>query len=219
MKLVKIAAALAAAFAAHAASAAVITVTVDDFSTATTAGAVTSTGTSTWASGAPNNVFSVSNTLFGTGTVTLTYNPGLLALPTGATNAQIMYTVVANDKTNLTENASAVNTVTANGSASNYTVVPPAVETVAPYTAGANIVLTFTSTATRAWEIAIDDLKVTYECGAAVEPTTFSSIGAFNVSMARNQSSCVPVPVPGSLALLGLGGFAAAFAARRRQVK
>jgi hypothetical protein len=219
MKLSKIAVSLAMVGAAQAASAGVITVIVDDFNSgsggtfvATPAGSVTGT---VFSVGAGNNVFTVSANAIVGGGATLSYTPGV-TLPANAGVASLSYDMVFS---NLGNPNSILNQVTANGTSTNYGYVGgpsgnPTITTAVAYTSGANIVLNFVDNRALSWDLAIDNIKVSFNCNAVAD-TTYNSISAY----VTGSSSLRCVPEPGSMALLGLGGIAAAFAARRRIFK
>ncbi len=221
MKLSKIALSLASALATSAAMAAPITVLIDDYNyfagplAATLPNASTALGpngaTWLWTSVTPDNAFNRAATSVGmngsafifnnpvdvTSAGTLSYLAGFNYAVLGGTagTGSFNYSVVSNDL--------GAGTITpASGTA---------------YVSGAAINLAFSSSGTKAWDASIDQLGVTFECAnsASLQGTTFK-IGDLKAG------ACTPpvrVPVPGSLALLGLGGIALGLVARRRSIK
>jgi hypothetical protein len=224
MKLSKIALSLAAALATSAAMAAPITVVIDDYNyfagpLFVPAGALPSASTALGANGAtwvwtaisPDNAFNRAATSVGmnnsafifnnpvdvTAAGTLSYLAGFNYVALGGTagTGTFSYTTVTNDLS--------AGTITPTSGSS--------------YISGAAINLAFSSSGTKAWDVSIDQLGVTFECAnsANIKGTTFK-IGDLAAG------ACTPpvtVPVPGSLALLGLGGIALGLVARRRSIK
>jgi hypothetical protein len=230
MKLSKLMAALSVGLMAQAASAAVITVIVDDFngngtsqaglflpftSPATaglTAGGVYTPGLAQSLAYLANGSFNFAAGVDVGATGTLSYNlnlgvnnPGVNYTAIGgvAGTGKVVYTVVDSDLANNTINGNSVNVIQS-----------PATQIFADnYASNAIISLVFNGTTTRAWDVAIDSIGVSFECGApgAAREITLAQLA---------QLSCrTAVPVPGSLALLGLGGIAAGLISRRRATK
>jgi hypothetical protein len=223
MKLSKLMAALSVGFMAQAASAAVITVIVDDFngggpsqaglflpftSPATaglTAGGVYTPGVAQSLAYLANGSFNFAAGVDVGATGTLSYNPGVNYAAIGGVvgSGKVVYTVVDSDLSGNTINGNPVNVIQS-----------PATQIFADtYASNATISLVFNGTTTRAWDVAIDSIGVSFECGApgAAREITLAQFA---------QLSCrTAVPVPGSLALLGLGGIAAGLISRRRATK
>jgi hypothetical protein len=231
MKILKLVSAVAIALASQAASAGVIQVMVDDFNgvgpitsasptsvglasggtfefltgaffngTTTSGVAIPNAGLTSSVNNGGNGVLSVSADAGYTYTARLTYAPGIV-LPTGAT-AQLTYNVVRSDQ--------------AGGSITPGGVVP--VGDSGPYLGsytGGNIVLNFASNATRAWDFSLDLLQLNINCANEANTTGAISIADYT-RLYGQKTSCANVPVPGSLALLGLGGIAAGLVSRRR---
>jgi MYXO-CTERM domain-containing protein len=227
MKLTKLMASLGFAFAAQATSAATITVIIDDFngtgtsmtglyapfssSGLTAGGAYTSASTFTLAyvQGGYFNLAVGTNALT---TGTLSYNPGINYNYFGGTNGQVLFTLADTDQ------AGGI----VNGHITPIIDIPATIIYQNAYTNNASIDIVFNSAATKAWDVAIDNVSVSFDCAAARDNATLSL--SQYLSIAENQSSagiCTPsqVPLPGSLGLLGLGGLAAGFVSRRRVQK
>ena len=220
MKLLKIASAIALGLVGQVASAGVITVTVDDFSIAAfnQAGNNNRTGTFTAGSGTASTgglvadfptapVLGISVDAFaGPTTYKLGYDG--IALPGGATPGSVIFTVLRNNFGG--DNGGTANTVNLNGGANTALPSPTANVTLSPYAGGA-FSLTFNNPPTRTWDILIDNVSVSFNCATAKDQSI--SLAQFN----DTKISCTNnVPVPGSLALLGLGGLVAGLLSRRR---
>jgi MYXO-CTERM domain-containing protein len=215
LKFSKLAASLAFGLAAQAASAGVITVIVDDFATdpgrsgsftagSGTAGVVNDSGYVT----SPVYSIAVGQTPTTGSTYTLGY--GAIALPTGAT-ATYGFTLLSSDADeNGTPNK-------ANGTNLNIAQTQNTAVNLGAYTGGA-ISIVFNQIATRSWDIVIDNVALQVTCGdASVKDQTLSLTGY--ASFLKGNGGACGVPTPGPLALLGLGGLAAAFVTRRRTSK
>lgn len=230
MKLSKIALSLAMVGAVQAASAGVITVIVDDFNTAgvrpfvasngsLTFGVVDSTTGVGFVGNNANGVFSVNAGSFIGGSGTLTYTPGVV-LPANALGATLNYSMVFSNLGNPNP-PPILNIIEANGTTTNYGAVGglsgnPAISTAVAYTSGDNIVLKFVDNRAVSWDLAIDNVGVSFVCNSVADKT-YTSISDYTSVLRGQGIQCVPEP--GSMALLGLGGIAAAFAARRRIFK
>lgn len=225
MKLLKLVSAVAVALASQAASAGVIQVLVDDFnglgpitsnsptSTGLAAGgtfafltanngaavAIPSAGLTSSVNDGGSGRFAVNAANEYTYTASLTYTPGL-TLAAGAT-ATLQYNVVTSDL--------------GGGSITPGGVVPAGGAAFLPSYTGGNIVLNFASNATKSWDFSLDLLQINVTCANEASTTGTISIADYN-RLYGSKTSCANVPVPGSLALLGLGGIAAGLVSRRR---
>ncbi len=226
MKILKLVSAVAVALASQAASAGVIQVMVDDFngvgpitsasptSTGLAAGgsfsfltaandggavAIPSAGLTSSVNDGGSGRFAVNAADGYTYTARLTYTPGL-TLAAGAT-ATLAYTVVTSDL--------------GGGSITPGGIVPAGGAAFLPSYTGGNIVLNFASNATKSWDFSLDMLQINVTCANENSTTGPISIADYN-RLYGQKTSCANVPVPGSLALLGLGGIAAGLVSRRR---
>jgi hypothetical protein len=226
MKLSKLLVAISAAFVAQTASAGVITVLVDDFSAnlnGRTMAFSVGSGTSTIESqGAyPTSPFlnisvgatSTNPDNSNTSTFSLGYTG--FALPTGASAGTVTFAALYNGFGGQTPVPNTVGlgvpTTVNLVNATNFTAAGLGpFTTVGGYNGGA-ITILFNSPSTRSWDILIDNVSASFNCGAVADATV--SISQY----AAGNYRCVPVP--GSLALLGMGGLAAGLLARRRAAK
>jgi hypothetical protein len=224
MKLSKIALSLAALLATGAAMAAPITVIIDDYNYSAgpsfvPAGALPSAAVSlggngatwVWNSITPDTTFNRGSTAVGMNGTAFTFStPAADVVATGTLSYLSGF------------NYAALGGTAGTGSFS-YTIVTSDLSgTITPvsgsaYVSGAAINLAFNASLTKSWDVSIDQLGVSFECAnsANLKGTTFK-IGDLAAG------ACTPpvtVPVPGSLALLGLGGIALGLVARRRSIK
>jgi hypothetical protein len=225
MKILKLVSAVAVALASQAASAGVIQVMVDDFNgvgpitsnSPTSAGlaaggtfeflsanngaavAIPSAGLTSSVNDGGSGRFSVNAADGYTYTARLTYTPGLTLA--GDATATLQYNVVTSDLGG--------GTITPGG------VVPAGGAAFLPSYTGGNIVLNFASNATKSWDFSLDMLQINVTCANETSTTSPISIADYN-RLYGQKTSCANVPVPGSLALLGLGGIAAGLVSRRR---
>jgi hypothetical protein len=223
MKLSTLMVSLIAALGVQTAQAGLITVIVDDFSSGAIAAggtfAVTSGGAFASVLPAPSPLPAVfagvnfpiltvnANGLIGGG-ANLTY-PGI-TIPASAGGAVLSYDMVFS---NLGNPTTTLNQVDLNGTPTSYgAFTAPPVNTAVSYVSGDSVILKFVDNGALSWDIAIDNIKITFQCNGA-DDQKFDSVGAFK------QGSVSCVPVPGSMGLLGLGGVALALAARRRKAK
>lgn len=222
MKLSKFAVAVSTAFIAQASSAALISVQIDSFD----GPGLALGGTFQVTSITPNDPNAVAYTVNALGspsrlavsaqdgynfqaklTYDATVNLGLASLATYAgTNGAVVYSIVSNDLGggSITPGA-------------GVTVAGPSGPFSPPYVLGSTFALSFNSNGTSSWDVSIDNIGVQFECSSVARPVSYTSIAAFTTAMGKN--SCATVPVPGSLALLGLGGIAAGLVSRRRAAK
>ena len=239
MKFSKFLAVPLMALGATAAHAAVVTVVIDDFNatasgvTRTMTGFSLPTGTGTGAaivsdsaytasattSGSPALSIAVGQTPSAGNTYTLSYSYAAGTFAPG-TVVDYGFNVLSNQSGTAAfpgsgAVANTVNTATlADQSAAN--AATSYFFGVAPGATSFNLV--FNATATRAWDVVIDDVAVKLDCSTITAPTTFLSWAAFQRAVG-NTGCTTSVPVPGSLALLGLGGIAAGLVSRRRAAK
>ena len=237
MKLLKLSAVLATAFAAQAASAGVVFVEIDSFNDMTLP--VTSPGLTgvvppsqqlgqgnlvlggSWTVNAPTAQAYVADGLFNvaigtsTGSGTLQYTAAASAVDfasvAGTSNGQIYYSLVYSDHAGNTIAGSAIPLY-------NYPSGSATQVLYSAYTNNAAVALSFNGTGTRSWDVAIDSIGVSFNCANLAADTTVSYSNLASFFSGRNNS-CAAVPVPGSLALLGLGGIAAGLVSRRRAAK
>lgn len=224
MKFTKLAAGLMTALAAQAASAGVITITIDDFNVDgapsplwdnwTTPGG----GNWSWTSVTPGSAAALVQSYVSGGsfvintpnesnfTGTLAYGTTINYAGLGGTDGKLVFRAVTSDNPGNTINGVTI----PDGSGLPATLS-------SSYASGGAIALSFVGAPVKAWDVSIDMIGVSFEC-AALGPNTYSDYKTFLGTLGRtNNGSCVPVP--GSLALVGLGGVAAALVARRRLAK
>jgi PEP-CTERM motif len=230
MKVSKLVSALALAFTAQAASAAVITVVVDTFASVApvngrTFGFIDNLGAPVL--GANVNAGIASDLLFPTSPyLSIGVDPSPLVgasfllsysgfvLPANATPGVVTFTTL-DDGIGKLANAlgPAINTVGVGPTGTTSTPLTPTTNVGAAGSyAGGAISILFNSPATRSWDILIDNVGATFNCA--------NDFGANrSISLTDLATYSCPVPVPGSLGLLGLGGLVLGFAARRRSSK
>jgi PEP-CTERM motif len=232
MKFSKIALSVASLLSASVVMATPITVVIDNYNyvagpSFVPAGALPSAAvglgpngaTWTWNSISPDSVFNRASTSVGmNGSVFAFSTPAADVIATGTLSYLSGYNYVA------------VGGTAGTGTFNYTTVTTDLTGTITPvtgagYVSGAAINLAFNASLTKSWDVSIDQLGVTFECAnaAALKPsTTYTSAATYAISEV-GQGACgtpvVTVPVPGSLALLGLGGIALGLVARRRSIK
>jgi PEP-CTERM motif len=235
LKVSTLVSAVALALTAQAASAAVVTVIIDDFSIAANAAANGRTPSFTSGSGTATIE---SDTLYPTSpflnisvgalpTTGASFSLGYAgyALPTNATAGTVtfaaLYNGVSGPVGSTTPNTVGLTSPTGT-TLINVTdlVAATPVTTVGAYTGGAFAVL-FNTPATRSWDILVDNVGASFNCSGVGAPTANVSVSLADYKASNYTCGAVvtTVPVPGSLALLGLGGLALGFAARRRSSK
>lgn len=224
MKFNKLATSLITAFAVPAASAGVITITIDDFNVAAAPSPLSANWTTpgggswTWTSVTPGSAAALVQSYVSGGNFvintpnesnfagSLTYATTVAYAGIGGTNGKLVFTAVNSDNP-----GNSINGV----SIPDNSGLPATLSTA--YASGGAVALNFLGSPVKAWDVSIDMIGVSFDCGS-VNSGAYASMSDFLSALRQNANgSCVPVP--GSLALLGVGGLAAALVARRRQAK